>query len=76
MKHNLIFGCFWRTEKLLLLNKNAKYIFIVAEMRKQDMKFYFIDYNYKFNVPQERNNKFATMNRIKCLKPPVSVQSN
>ena len=39
MKHNLIFICFWRTQKLLLLKKNAKYIFIAAEIRKQNMNF-------------------------------------
>ena len=42
MNDNLIFGyacSVWRTRKLLLFKKNAKHIFIAAEMGRQDMKF-------------------------------------
>ena len=40
------------------------------------VRFYFIEYNYKFNTLQERNDYFATINKIKYLKTLVLVQLN
>ena len=31
---------------------------------------YFIEYNYMFNAPQQRNDWLKNMNKIKCLKSP------
>ena len=53
MKHNLIFGSFWHTQKLLLL-KNNKYIFTAAEMRKEDTKF------PKYHKAHATNFKFVS----------------
>ena len=40
------------------------------------VRFYSIEYNYKFNTLQERNDYFATINKIKYLKTLVLVQLN
>ena len=35
----------------------------------------FIEYNYMFNAPQQRNYWFKIMNKIKCLKTSVLLHS-